>query len=154
MLGFAAMLASAYSSFEQTVAVGFTPDGRPDQFMERNTLFYLCVAIFLINNTLVSLLAKLFPRVPDAALPVPNQAAWAEHRAQLNELTKNWFYALMATVNTVMILALWVLSQLNKQLGAEPLTGFGWLLPVSVLLIAIAIIALPVRLLFKPDRED
>lgn len=154
MLAFAAVLVYAYTTFDQTVAVHFTPEKRPDAFLKRDVLFYGCVAIFLINNTLINMLARLFPRIPNAALPVPNPTAWADHRNQLNELTQNWFYALMAAINTVMALALWVLRSLNLQLGSAPLSGFEWLLPVVVLIFAIVIFSLPVRLLMKPDRED
>jgi hypothetical protein len=154
MLAFAAILTYTYTSFDQTVAVHFTPERRPDAFLERDALFYGCVAIFLLNNTLINLLANLFPRIPNGSLPVPNQSVWAAHRRQLNELAENWFYALMAAINTVMALALWVLSNLNKQLGNGDLSGFQWLLPACALLFAVVILSLPIRLMMKPDKED
>jgi len=153
MLAFAAVLTYTYSNFDQNVAVHFTPEKQPDAFVQRDVLFYIGVGIFLLTNTLVGLLARLFPRVPDAALPIPNQAAWTGHRTQLNELTQNWFYALMAAINTVMALALWVLAQLNKQLGNSALSGHEWLLPVCTLIFAVVIVALPVRLMLKPSTE-
>lgn len=154
MLAFAAVLTYAYTSFDQTLAVHFTPERRPDAFLERDVLFYGCVAIFLLNNTLINLLAKLFPRIPNGSLPVPNRAVWAAHRQQLNELAENWFYALMAAINTVMTLTLWVLSDLNKQLGDSALSGFQWLLPVCTLIFATVILSLPIRLMMKPNREE
>lgn len=154
MLAFAAVLTYTYSNFDQNVAVHFTPQKQPDAFLQRDVLFYICVAIFLVTNTLVGLVARLFPRVPSAALPIPNQNLWAGHRTQLNELTQNWFYALMAAINTVMALALWVLGQLNKQLGNSALGGHEWLLPVCTLIFATVIVALPIRLMMKPANEE
>jgi len=154
MLGFAAILLYAYTSFNQTVAVGFTPQKSPDRFLDREVLFYGCVATFLIVNALVSTLARLFPRIPGAALPIPNQGLWVGHRDELNELARSWFYGLMAAVNTVMALAIWVLSNLNKQLGVTTLSGFEWLLPTVLLVLILASGWLPVRLMMKPDARD
>ena len=154
LIGFASMLIYTYTSLEATVAVGFTPDSRPDVFISRDYLFYGCVAIFLINNTLINMLTKLFPKVSGTALPIPNQQRWLQHRDQLNEIFQNWFYCLMAAVNTVMVLALYVLRQLNNQLGSTQLTGHQWLLPVCVAIILIVIVSLPIRLAMKPDAEE
>ncbi|GAB3912686.1 hypothetical protein GCM10028803_56050 [Larkinella knui] len=154
LIGFAVLLIYTYVSLETKVAVSFTPDSRPDVFISRDYLFYGCVAIFLINNTLINTLTKLFPKVSGTALPIPNQQLWLEHRDQLNEIFRNWFYSLMAAVNTVMALSLYVLGRLNTQLGATQLSGHQWLLPVCTAIILIVIISLPIRLAMKPAAEE
>lgn len=154
LAGFATLLIYTYVSLETNVAVGFTPDSRPDVFMSRDYLFYACVAIFLINNALINTLTKLFPKVDGSALPIPNQALWIENRDQLNEIFRNWFYCLMAAVNTIMALSLYVLGRLNSQLGSTNLSGHQWLLPVCTAIIAIVIISLPIRLAMKPAAEE
>ena len=154
IIGFAAALLYTYTAFEPTVVVGFAPDRRPDTFISREVLFYSCVAIFLINNTLVNLVAKLFPRVSGVSLPIPNAGAWQEHRDQLNEVVRNWLYCIMAAVNTVMGISLVVLMKLNKQVGVSRVGSYEWLLPICLGIIAIVVVALPIRLLMKPDSED
>ncbi|MFC5412689.1 hypothetical protein ACFPMF_25410 [Larkinella bovis] len=154
LVGFAALLIYTYVSLETNVAVGFTPDSRPDLFLDRDYLFYGCVAIFLINNTVINVLTKLFPKVSGTALPIPNQPLWVENRSQLNDIVRDWFYCLMAAVNTVMALALYVLGKLNKQLGETSLSGYQWLLPVCTAILGIVIVSLPIRLAMKPTAED
>ena len=148
------MLIYTYVSLEANVAVGFTPDSRPDVFIDRDYVFYGCVAIFLINNALINTLIKLFPKVPGTVLPIPNQLLWLEQRDQLNEIFRNWFYCLMACINTVMALSLYVLGQLNTQLGSASLSGHQWLLPVCAAIILIVIVSLPIRLAMKPVAES
>ncbi|WP_229366018.1 hypothetical protein [Fibrisoma montanum] len=122
--------------------------------MSRETIFYGAVAIFLINNTLINTVAKLFTRIPVSQIPIPNQPFWADHRAELNEIITNWFYAIMAAINTILGLALFVLSLLNRSdLTATPI-NYAWLLPLSTLILAAVLIALPVRLLIKPVAHD
>lgn len=154
IVGFAATLLYTYTSFEPNVIVGFTPDRRPDVFMSREVLFYSCVAIFLVSNTLINLVAKLFPRISGTALPIPKAGIWLEHRSQLNEIMRDWLYCLMAAINTVMIISLAMLAKLNKQVGVSRLSGYEWLLPACLGIIAIVLVALPIRLLMKPDAED
>ncbi|GAB3313233.1 hypothetical protein GCM10027299_00030 [Larkinella ripae] len=153
LIGFASILIYTYVSLETTVAVGFTSDSRPDVFISRDYLFYGCVAIFLINNTLINTLTKLFPKVSGTALPIPNQQRWLENRSQLNEIFQNWFYCLMASVNTVMALALYVMGRLNTQLGSTNLSGHQWLLPACVAIIGLVVVSLPIRLAMKPAAE-
>ncbi|MGM9512586.1 hypothetical protein ACS5NO_32960 [Larkinella sp. GY13] len=154
LVGFGTLLIYTYVSLETNVAVSFTPDSRPDVFINRDYLFYGCVAIFLINNTLINTLTKLFPKASGTALPIPNQQLWLEHRSQLNEIFRNWFHCLMAAVNTVMALALYVLGKLNTQLGSTNLSGHQWLLPACTAIIVIVVVSLPIRLAMKPVAED
>jgi hypothetical protein len=154
LIGFGTLLIYTYVSLETNVAVGFTPDSRPDVFMNRDYLFYSCVAIFLINNTLINTLTKLFPKVSGTALPIPNQLLWLENRDQLNEIFRNWFYCVMSAVNTIMALSLFVLGKLNTQLGSTHLSGHQWLLPVCTAIILIVIVSLPIRLAMKPAAEE
>ena len=67
----------------------------------------------------------------------------------------NWFYALMAAINTILALALFVLSMLNRSDIQNDSLNYSWLLPLSTAIIAIVFISLPVRiLLMKPDAEE
>ncbi|GAB4026419.1 hypothetical protein [Spirosoma koreense] len=153
ILGFLVALFSSYVSYPEEVAVRFDELRRPIQTINRETIFYLAVAIFIINNTLINVVAKLFLRVPTAQVPIPNQNIWVAHRSQLNEIFKNWFYALTASINTVVALGLFVLSLLNRSDRSMQPFDYAWLLPVSTLILISVLIGLPIRLLMKPDAD-
>lgn len=154
ILGLLFALFNSYVSYPSEVAVRFDELNQPTQFIGREALFYLAVAIFLINNTLVNAVARLFPRVPTAQLVVPNQPVWASHRAALNVVVTNWFYALMASINTILALGLMVLSFLNRSARTIQAIDYAWLLPLSSAILISVLLALPIRLFMKPGDDD
>lgn len=154
ILGLLFALFNSYISYPSEVAVRFDELKQPTQFISRETLFYVAVAIFLINNTLVNAVARLFPRVPTAQVFVPNQQVWASHRSALNIVVTNWFYALMASINTILALGLMVLSFLNRSARSIQAADYAWLLPLSTAILIIVLIALPIRLFMKPGDDD
>lgn len=147
------VLFNSYISYPSEVAVRFDELKQPVQFVSRETLFYIAVAIFLINNTLINAVARLFPRVPTAQILVPNQRVWASHRSALNVVVTNWFYALMASINTVLALGLMVLSFLNRSARTIQAVDYAWLLPLSTAILIIVLVALPIRLFMKPGDD-
>ncbi|WP_027302919.1 hypothetical protein [Rudanella lutea] len=153
VLGLVFILINSYISYPSQVAVMFNSAGLATQYLDRETLFYAAVAIFLINNVLINSIARLIPKLPTEKIPVA--AAWASHRDSLNEVLVNWFYALMAAVNTILALSLFVLSMLNRSDFQVDGYTYGWLLPLSVFILASVIIALPIRLiLMKPSSNN
>jgi hypothetical protein len=154
ILGLLFALFNSYISYPGEVAVRFDDLNQPIQFISRESLFYMAVAIFLVNNTLINAVARLFPRVPTARIPVPNQQAWATHRDALNEVFTNWFYALMAAINTVLALGLMVLSFLNNSSRKLQSLDYAWLLPLSTAILIIVLVALPIRLFMKPAGDE
>ena len=147
------VLFNSYISYPGEVAVRFDEQDQPVQFIGRETLFYLAVAIFLIINTLVNAVARLFPRIPTAQVFVPNRQAWANHRAKLNVVMTNWFYTLMASINTILALGLMVLSFLNRSARTIQPIDHAWLLPLCTAILVIVLVSLPVRLLMKPGDD-
>lgn len=154
IIGLLFSLFNSYISYPGEVAVRFDRSGLPTLYLGRETLFYIAVAIFLANNTLINLIAKLFPRIPTAQIPVPNQAAWSSHRPELNEAVTNWFHALMAAINTILALGLVVLSLLNRSDRIQQPMDYAWLLPLSTAILVIVLAALPIRLFLKPSSDD
>ncbi|MGF7217083.1 hypothetical protein GGR92_003256 [Spirosoma lacussanchae] len=154
ILGLLFALFNSYISYPAEVAVRFDELGTAIQYLDRETLFYIAVAIFLVNNTLINAVARLFPRVPASKLPIPNQALWAAHRDQLNEVVVNWFYALMAAINTILGLSLLVISLLNRSDRGQLAMDYAWLMPLSTVILIVVLAALPVRLFMKPTADD
>ncbi|QHV99846.1 MULTISPECIES: hypothetical protein [Spirosoma] len=154
ILGLLFALFNSYISYPGEVVVRFDDSNQPLQTIDRETIFYIAVAIFLINNTMIRAISRLFLRLPTASIPVPNQAVWATHRSQLNEVFSNWFYALMAAINTVLALELIVLSLVNRSDRAIKAVDYAWLLPLSTAILVIVLVALPIRLFMKPGDDD
>ncbi|WP_338876252.1 hypothetical protein WBJ53_11425 [Spirosoma sp. SC4-14] len=152
--GFLFALFNSYISYPGDVVVRFDAANQPLQTIERETIFYIAVAIFLINNTLIKAVSRLFLRLPTASIPVPNPDIWATHRSALNEIVSNWFLALMAAINTILSLGLIVLSLLNR--GDRPIQAidYAWLLPLSTGILVVVLAALPIRLFMKPDDDE
>jgi hypothetical protein len=153
ILGFLLSLFSNYISYPESVAVRFDEANRPTQTISRELIFYLATAIFIINNTLLRAVAKLFVRVPMDSLPSFVRKRWAAHRSELNEIIANWFSALASAVNTVVALGLFVLSSLNRADRSMPTSDYAWLLPVTTAIFIAVLVSLPISLLRKP-RED
>lgn len=145
-------LLNSYIAYPAEVAVRFNEVGQATQYLDRETIFYISVAIFLINNTLINAIARLFPRIPTDKLPV--SANWATQREQLNQAATNWFYGLMAAINTILALALFVLSMLNRSDMSIDSSTYAWLMPLSTLLLGAVLLVLPIRLLLMKPAID
>ncbi|GAB3703214.1 hypothetical protein GCM10027592_32950 [Spirosoma flavus] len=154
ILGLLIALFSSYISYPDEVAVRFDDLKQPIQTVDREVIFYIAIGIFLLSNTLINVVARLFPRVPTPQIPVPNQSMWASHRTQLNEVFKNWFQALMAAINTILALGLLVLSLLNRSDRSMQSYDYAWLLPVSTAILVAVLLLLPVQLYMKPSTDD
>ena len=154
IFGFLIALFSSHISYPDEVAVRFNDQGQPIQTIDRETIFYLAIAIFIISNTFLNVLKRLFIRVPIAQLPVPNQALWATHRPKLNQIFTEWFSLLTSAINTILALGLLVLSLLNRGDRSMPLSDYVWLLPVSTVILIAVIVTLPIRLFKKPSDEQ
>lgn len=154
ILGFLISLFTSYISYPEEVAVRFDNASRAIQYINRETLFYVSVGIFLISLTSLGALSRMFPRVPSASLPIPNQSEWATYRSQLNTVFINWFYALTAAISTILALGLLVLSLLNRSDRPARFIDYAGLLPICTAIIIIVLAALPVRLFMKPSADD
>lgn len=153
VIGLVFSLLNSYISYPGEVAVLFNSLGQATQYIDRETVFYGAVAIFLITNVLINSVARLIPKLPTDRIPVP--PVWANHRDELNEILVNWFYALMASINTILGLSLMVLSFLNRSDFRVDQYTYGWLLPLSVFMLGAVILALPIRLiLMKPSSTN
>ena len=153
VVGLVFALINSYISYPGEVAVLFNSVGQATSYLGRETLFYASVAVFLVNNILINSITRLIPKLPMSQIPVP--PVWVNHRDELNEIIVNWFYALMASVNTILALSLMVLSFLNRSDFRVDQYTYGWLLPLSVFMLASVILALPIRLiLMKPVSNN
>lgn len=154
IVGFLFALFSSYISYPDNVVVRFDELNHPLQTINRETIFYIAIAIFLINNTLLNLIGRLFLKVPTDQIPVPNQHVWATRRPELNVVFKEWFSLLMSAINTILGLGLLVLSFLNRSDRPIRAVEYAWLLPLSTFILIAVIVWLPIRLFRKPSEDE
>ncbi|MVM29191.1 hypothetical protein GO755_04040 [Spirosoma sp. HMF4905] len=152
--GFLFALFSSYISYPDEVNVRFDDLNHPLQTINREVIFYIAIAIFLVNNTLVNAVSRLFLRVPTAQLPVPNHTIWADHRPKLNLIFKEWFTMIIASINTILGLGLLVLSFLNRSDRPIRYIEYAWLLPLTTAILIAVLAWLPIRLFMKPGDDD
>lgn len=154
IVGFILALFSSYISYPDEVAVRFDELNHPTQTVNREAIFYIAIGIFLINNTLVKAVSRLFLRVPTAQLLVPNHDVWAAHRPKLDRIFNEWFSLLIASINTILGLGLLVLSFLNRSDRPIRAIEYAWLLPLTTGILIAVLAWLPIRLFMKPGNDD
>jgi hypothetical protein len=142
-----------YSVFPQTVAVDFSDNGLAEKYLEKEHIFYIVMALFLLNNVLITGLARHIPNVDPMHLPILNKKVWAQHREALNEHLTNWLYCLVAVINTIIGMSLFALATINSQQYKLDVFDFSWLYYAGLGLMIIVFL-LPLRLLWTPAPED
>ena len=140
----------SYSIFVEDVGIHFDQFGKADRFLRKSDIFYVVVGLIVANNVLLKWLGDRLLTLPSHLLPIPNQNFWANHRDQLNEHLKNWFYALIASINTVTGLSMLALATVNSNQFKNGINDFIWLFYLTVGMLLFIIVALPVRLSAKP----
>ena len=142
-----------YSVFPQTVAVDFSDTGLAERYVEKEHIFYIVMGLFLLNNVLITGLARHIPKVDPMHLPIFNKKAWSLHREALNEHLTNWLFCLVAVINTIIGMSLFALATVNSQQYKLDVFDFSWLFYVGIALLVIVFL-LPLRLLSPPVPKD
>lgn len=144
----------SYSLFSDDVGVHFDELGIADKFLSKSTIFYIAAALILVNNVLILNVSRRILTLPSHLLPIPNQTEWAAQRDVLNEHLKNWFYCLIATINTITGLGVLTLATLNSNQSQQRVWEFDWLFYLTISLLVVILLALPARLAIKPRLEQ
>ncbi|PWJ59520.1 hypothetical protein CLV98_102354 [Dyadobacter jejuensis] len=135
-----------YSVFPEMVAVDFSNTGVAELYIGKESIFYIVMGIFLVNNVLISRLTKQIPFIDAAYLPIPNRKAWAQNRPVLNELVANWLNALMGAINTITGVSLMAVATINSEQYKLDVFDFSWVFYLSVALMLLVFL-LPLRML-------
>ncbi|MHA4737854.1 hypothetical protein [Dyadobacter sp. MSC1_007] len=142
-----------YSLFPEMVAVDFSETGLAEYYLDKEHVFYIVMALFLLNNVVITGLAKHIPNVDPMHLPILKRKVWAQHREELNEHLINWLYCLVAVINTVIGFSLLSLATINSTSYKMDVFDFSWLYYAGIILTFIVFL-LPLRLLWPPVPED
>lgn len=143
-------LAWTYSLLPDLVAVGFAASGMADNYIEKETIFYVIMGLIIFNNVVIMAMARQISKVPASLLPIPKRKVWARYRPELDEHLINWLYCLVATINTIMALSLFALATVNSSQYTEDVFDFAWLFYLGLGMLVLIFVALPIRLLRTP----
>lgn len=142
-----------YSLFPDMVAVDFSESGLAEKYIGKDQIFYIMMALFLVNNVLISGLVRHVPKMHVDHLPILKKEIWANHREALNEQLVNWIYCVIASINSVMAFSLFALATINSSQYKLDVFDFAWVFYLGLALMIIVFL-LPLRLMWTPDPEE
>ncbi|WP_353717349.1 hypothetical protein [Dyadobacter sp. 676] len=142
-----------YSLFPEMVAVDFADSGLAERYVEKGHIFYIVMGLFLLNNVVITGIARHIPNVDPMNLPILKRREWSQHRAELNEHLTNWLFCLVAVINTIMGFSLLALATINSTNYKLDVFDFSWLYYASLVLV-LFVFLLPLRLLWPPLHDD
>jgi len=145
--------AYSYSLFTQDVGVHFDATGKADEFMQKSDIFYIIVALIVVNNVFLTALGRQLIKLPSHLMPIPNQADWAQERDQLNEHLQNWIFCLVALINTIVAMTVFALATVNNEFKFK-IQDFEGLFYGVIALLLVVVFSLPIRLMIKPKIDD
>ncbi|SDG97751.1 hypothetical protein SAMN04487996_12673 [Dyadobacter soli] len=142
-----------YSLFPEMVAVDFADSGLAERYVEKGHIFYIIMGLFLLNNVVITGIARHIPNVDPMNLPILKRKEWSLHRAELSEHLTNWLFCLVAVINTIMGFSLLALATINSTSYKMDVFDFSWLYYASLALV-LFVFLLPLRLLWPPLHDD
>jgi uncharacterized membrane protein len=146
-------LAWTYSLLPDLVAVDFAASGTAANYVEKGTIFYIAMGLIIVNNVVFMGMARQIAKIPTSLLPIPNRAAWVDHREELNGHLTNWLYSLVAAINTIVALSLFALATVNSNQYKSNIFDYAWLFYLGFGMLILIFAALPVRLMRAPAPE-
>ncbi len=142
-----------YATFSEMVAYRFGADGKPSDFLNKETVFYISMALLILNNVAIGTVAKQIHHVPVELLPIPHRSKWERNKPALFEILTNWLTSLIAAINTIIALSLFTLSTVNSP-SRYDIFHFSWLSYLSIALLVVIMLAPPVFLMQAPESQD
>jgi len=142
-----------YSLFPEMVAVDFADSGLAERYVEKGHIFYIVMGLFLLNNVVITGIARHIPNVDPMNLPILKRKEWSQHRTELNEHLTNWLFCLVSVINTITGFSLLALATINSTNYKMDVFDFSWLYYASLALV-LGVFLLPLRLLWPPVHDD
>lgn len=146
-------LIACYFIFPDDVAVHHTSSGRPDDFISKQTLFYVAFGIIIGMNLLLNLLRTQIQKINFAKLNA--NSAWAANPVALKNLLDAWFSALITFMNAFMIVFLIALNRINRTEDQHLDINYDWVTVGGAIVLLIILFYLPIRLLYtNPAKAE
>ena len=138
-LGFLVVLSLSYASVPEQVAYHTDGQGVSDQFVGKETFFYLALGIFVVVNITCFIFFRLLRAIPD------NSSLF--YRSELfKDRISAWFSSFTTVINIFVICIVAYLSLFNTQ-GDYHISQFNWIIFVAPVLFAAVILWLLVLML-------
>lgn len=153
LAAFLVVLFLVYYYLPANVAIHFNEFGRPDDFVDKPTLFYITGIFVVVFYMAVSLLARLIFSVPAKLFPMPNRTYWLrdqDNQEEFHEILRDWLNSLIVIVVLWIMLCLYALLRLNTDEEPDGLQ-YTWVLYMGAIVLAVWILFLPLRLLVKKN---
>lgn len=153
LAAFMVVLFLAYYYLPSNVAIHYSEFGRPDAFIDKQTLFYATGIFVVVFYMAVSLLARVIFSVPAKLFPMPNRTYWLkdqDNQEEFHEILRDWLNSLVVIVVLWVILCIYALLRLNTSEEADSL-NYTWVLNVGAIVLIGWILFLPLRLLIKKN---
>jgi uncharacterized membrane protein len=152
---FIVALFMCYTNLPDTVAVHFAPDGSPDGYLGRESVFYATGGLMVVLNVLLVVLARSLANLPDQTVALLGPAPWHPHPEALKGALRNWLFLGVAALNVFLALCLNALAELNDSTGTETVFNYRYLLTVGAASLLAWLLYLPARLwLTRPSARE
>nr|WKN34234.1 DUF1648 domain-containing protein [Tunicatimonas sp. TK19036] len=138
-LGFLVVLSLSYASVPEQVAFHTDLQGEPDQFVGKETFFYLALGTFVAVNIICFIFFRLLRAVPTSS-PL-------FYRSELfKDRISAWFSSFTTVINVFIICMVAYISLFNTQ-GDYHISQFNWIIFVAPVLFGAVVLWLLVLLL-------
>ncbi len=154
-LGALAFLLYTYYYLPDQIAIHYNPQGVPDNFLSRETFFYVVAAFIILLNLFLSLIGRMLLNFPNELLFIPKRDYWlanAESRDKLLFVLRNWINSLATVLNFYIMAMLFITLRLHTNQRVF-LSDYTWILFAGLALLIGWIAYLPIRLRFKETVE-
>lgn len=135
-----------YFTFPDDVAVHHTSSGRPDDFISKQTFFYVAFGVIIGLNFLLNLLRTQVQKINFARLNA--SSTWAKEPEALKYLLEAWFNAFIAVMNSFLIVFLIALNRINRTEDQKLDINYDWVIVGGAVVLLIVLFYLPIRLLY------
>lgn len=143
-----------YSVMDAVVTVAYDDQGEAALSVSKETVFYIIMGVFVLNNSVLMSLAKFLKKTPVSAFPLPNRAVWEKAPDQVRQIMVNWVGALVAAINTIFALSLFALATVNSKVYNWDVFSFSWIAYLGAALLVIIVAMLPIQLSRGPKLES
>lgn len=147
-IGFLIVLFGTYAETSERLDLALQPGSFLS--LSKHAYFYLSVGLFTVFASLVFLLAKLLPQLPERYFSVPQKEFWFagwEARSTFNSILKGWVMGVGASINVVLMVVIREVG-INNHIDGYPQFMEPWWFIAGIILFSVCIISMPVRLMF------
>lgn len=145
LLLFFATLFAAYFYWPQIVDIKLNKHvyGSEDIYVTKEIAFYYVVGFVSLINIVMTVLGTTLGKLPAAMFLIPNANFWKETTEKIlvvRALLRNWVLVFSGLINILCTLFIFALLVINYQDQVSASRNFDWLLPLSFVVLVLAMV--------------